>query len=801
MSDNKANITVDGDISPLRQKLREAGQAFKRFGDDGETAINRMTGPLGALQERFIAVGAVLAGGAVFREAVAQAKEWTEQSIDMAAALGISATEAGNLKAALADEGVEVETFMAAAQKLAANLKNDESALQAVGLATRDAAGNLRPLNALTVEAIELTGQYKAGTDRAIAATTLFGKGFEIAGDLAKINSELIAENTERQQALAATVTNESIAAFEEYDVASKGVDATLRAIWQTIGTVLMPVLATLANWFVSIGPAAVVAIRGALGGLASAFHLVTTGVTVLWETLNALVVSVAEPIRAMAMAIGKAVTGDFAGAAAELRGITGVISSAWGQAFDTIVEKAASTRERIWNIFSGGTPTVAAKVDGKSAEHLIKTDPAKATKKPLSPADTSYMLYYEAALAEEKRLAAEKDALREYSKAQELAYWRTLLDHADLSGKDRMAIERKVADLSVVVWRDAARQQQALDVEARRFGEQYALGEVDAAQVAADAALAVGATTNEQRLQQEIQFEQQRYEIRRSYAEARLQLLAADPETNVEEMARLKNQLLELEQQYQTARIGLQGRLGAEQKRLAEESGQVWDALGSRMSSLWDSGIQAMMNGTLTWRNAFKAVGTELVGWFANSVVGDMVKTWLKQHAVMLAAKLGFISQEKAMQLAGSAAVVATKTAETTAVSTANAVQAGTGAAASQAPIPIVGPVLALAAMASVFAAVSALGGRIASASRGYDIPAGLNPMTQLHEEEMVLPQKYANVIRGLAAGESQASAGPVFAPSIAVTAMDARGVQRALKEGGALHKALKELHRGFAK
>lgn len=36
--------------------------------------------------------------------------------------------------------------------------------------------------------------------------------------------------------------------------------------------------------------------------------------------------------------------------------------------------------------------------------------------------------------------------------------------------------------------------------------------------------------------------------------------------------------------------------------------------------------------------------------------------------------------------------------------------------------------------------------------AAQGYDVPAGVNPVTQLHEKEMVLPAQYADVIRGLA-------------------------------------------------
>ncbi len=67
-----------------------------------------------------------------------------------------------------------------------------------------------------------------------------------------------------------------------------------------------MPVLTDLGSWFVSIGPAAITVIRGAVGGLLTVFHGLTMGVTVLWETLNAMVVTVAEPIRALGEAIGK---------------------------------------------------------------------------------------------------------------------------------------------------------------------------------------------------------------------------------------------------------------------------------------------------------------------------------------------------------------------------------------------------------------------------------------------------------------------------------------------------------------
>ncbi len=46
-----------------------------------------------------------------------------------------------------------------------------------------------------------------------------------------------------------------------------------------------------------------------------------------------------------------------------------------------------------------------------------------------------------------------------------------------------------------------------------------------------------------------------------------------------------------------------------------------------------------------------------------------------------------------------------------------------------------------------------------IMSAAGGYDIPSGVNPLTQLHEKEMVLPAPQADVIRGLTGKPSSGS------------------------------------------
>ncbi len=69
------------------------------------------------------------------------------------------------------------------------------------------------------------------------------------------------------------------------------------------------------------------------------------------------------------------------------------------------------------------------------------------------------------------------------------------------------------------------------------------------------------------------------------------------------------------------------------------------------------------------------------------------------------------------------------------------------------------------------------------AAAEGGYDIPAGVNPVTQLHEKEMVLPKAQAEVIRGLAS-RGGAGAGGVTIHSSPVINIDSRTDQQEVRK-----------------
>ena len=257
----------------------------------------------------------------------------------------------------------------------------------------------------------------------------------------------------------------------------------------------------------------------------------------------------------------------------------------------------------------------------------------------------------------------------------------------------------------------------------------------------------------------------------------------------------------------------------------------EKFGGLTSRMSSLWDKGIQAMLNGTLTWKGAMNAIFSELAAEFVQNMITAPMKKYAANLATRLAVKLGFIKTETAAEVAGQAAqtgaVVTGETTKTMATSTGAlarlAIKAGeaiksimmyaweamAGAFKAMVSIPYIGPVLAVAAGASALALVGGLAGKIKSARGGYDIPAGVNPVTQLHEEEMVLPKQHANTIRAL--GKSLSSGGGIGGDggsstqtfnNFTIQAWDSKDVRRFMeKHGRELAGGLKGYNRNFGR
>ncbi len=352
----------------------------------------------------------------------------------------------------------------------------------------------------------------------------------------------------------------------------------------------------------------------------------------------------------------------------------------------------------------------------------------------------------------------------QEWDLAREAAYWREKLATVDAGSKTGLKLREKILTLEDQLSKQSTEAKMNQVAEWEKLDKHKLEMEKDAA----DQALSEGRISQLERLDLEIEFENRRYQIAYDALQERIALAEQDPTYSQTAIDKLKAQMAELGQGHERTQAKNEGKRESQRRKdapnvmeMLQDGGKnVWQEAQQQMGQAFSAMLTRTQNFRTAMNNFFKSMGQTFIQEMVTKPLMGMMQRMVQESAIY---KMIFGTKET-LETAAAAKTAATKAAETTSVVTANATQAASGAAASQASIPYVGPILAVAAMAAIMAAVMGLMGggggsqttttttRIPSAAGGWDIPAGINPLTQLHENEMVLPAEHAQTIREMA-------------------------------------------------
>ena len=354
----------------------------------------------------------------------------------------------------------------------------------------------------------------------------------------------------------------------------------------------------------------------------------------------------------------------------------------------------------------------------------------------------------------------------QEWDLAREAEYWRAKLATVDFNGKMGKEIRTKILALEDQLSKQSTEAKMNQVAEWEKLDKHKLEMEKDAA----DQALADGRISQLERLDLEIEFENRRYQIAYDALQERIALAEQDPTYSQTAIDKLKAQMGELGQGHERTQAKNEGKRENQRRKdapnvmeMLQDGGKnVWQQAQQQMSQAFT----AMLTRAQSFRQAMGGLFSSIRQTFVQEMVSKPLAALVGRFAKEGAMWLANGTRQIAAQTATSAAVTGIKKVETTENVGMNAIQAAAEAFKAMAGIPYVGPILAVgaaaAAMAAVYGLMSGMGGggsststtttRIPSAAGGWDIPAGINPLTQLHENEMVLPAEHAQTIREMA-------------------------------------------------
>jgi hypothetical protein len=271
------------DASRRTQEQNRAMEfSFVRLHESIKSGFTTSMTVLETWKNRIGQIGAIFAGGALFKGAVDSVTHLADEVVKLENVFAMQSDQATTYATALKMMGKSADDFIGMSMKLGRQLKANEGELNSLGIVTRDQNSHLLALDVIMQNAFATMQQYKAGADQDLFALKTFGRGAQEVYDYvtklntsidraAKLNAELGIEMGPAKQA--------QIRAYKQ-EVAATTI--VFQGMAEQIGEVLLPRLQAKAQWFSERGPAAIKVFDFALKGIMSALEFFGTGAAVV---------------------------------------------------------------------------------------------------------------------------------------------------------------------------------------------------------------------------------------------------------------------------------------------------------------------------------------------------------------------------------------------------------------------------------------------------------------------------------------------------------------------------------------
>lgn len=832
-SNSTISVTLRAVISELIGPMKQAGEAVQASTQQMTSSFEKLGHTFESLVKGFGAITAVLAGGAMFKHAVDDAVKWNSEVGKMASRLGVTTGEASVLKVALHSLGLEQDVYIGAATKLVRQLNSGGKAVELLGNSAYDANGKIKPMPQLMEAAITKIGGMEQGYSQMAAAQQLFGRGGAESMALLRLTTERMEEAKKEAKELNLEVGPEGVAKTRQYQESMRKLGLIQESLQIQVGNALMPTLQSLGTWLGRTGPAMAEGLAYAIKGIATVFFVLKAVIEVVVTVATTLLMTLWNIVSSIASAIVKVLEGDYKGAWQTLKD-GGQDMMNWIEAgadnMGESIKNAISDSAKMWE---NGKPKDGRV--GKSGDETLSPDDGAGDDAMLKKWEANLQAW-EAAKTKESLLAGK---FHEKDLAAELAYWTEISKFPDLSAKEKTAVrmkmsalemelakkelEEKKAALDAEISNEKVNLQRKLELVKQEMGmydvgtrgyeksrkrvlevereiqeelnalkRQSAAFERDIMLKGLEGEIAnlafrreMGQVSIDEELEAQRSFEARRLSI----AQAAIDEELTQKNLTKEKIAELNNKRFMLEVDYHEKLKVLGNKAAMDQKNA------IQNALGPLNAGI-EKSLQGLLSGTMRWSEAFKNIWKSL-GATVDKFLSDMAMNYLKKKQAEVGIEWWASVQKVAAASWGAIKSVALSAWQAIMTIGHRAWEAAAAAYASISEIPMVGPFLAPAVAAGLLAAVIGMGSHIASAAGGWHTVPN-DQLAMIHKDEQVLPAKYAEGLRNLIEGGGAQGGG--FSPTFHINALDAKGVERVLRDNNsAVGKAVRDYGRNF--
>jgi hypothetical protein len=265
---------ADGAIAAIRA----VGTATERM----EEQFNVLAATVNKFMGIFASVIAVVEGGKIFGSIVSQTVGFDSEIIKLSRSLGVTTEQATAFKVALHSVGIDQDTAISAALRMAKTMGANSDAYKQIGVDIDGMRKSGKSNIEIMMATIQALGDYKGGLDRNAVAMTIFNKSWKDVQDLQKLTPEILEKGREEAEKLNMVLGPDGAEKTKQYKMAMAGLQLVHEAAVIQIGRELIPILTDLGHFFIEKGPSAINIFRSAISGTEAAFKSLSSTIGII---------------------------------------------------------------------------------------------------------------------------------------------------------------------------------------------------------------------------------------------------------------------------------------------------------------------------------------------------------------------------------------------------------------------------------------------------------------------------------------------------------------------------------------
>jgi len=252
---NEAKLIISGDPTGAKKAIDDVSKAYAEAAAKMGGSFATLSSGVGAFSTAIATLGAVLAGGALFKGSIAAANDWNSQVVKIAKAMGTTTEQASGMAVALNHLGIESDLVGKASLAMSRNLGNNEEAFTALGVQTRNlTTGAMLPAGEIMAAVNTRLAGIKNGVEQNIAGMSIYGKAWGELRGILRLTSDELKAATERAKDLGLIVGPEAAAQTRAYKEAQRDLKLAYEAMEVQIGNKLLPTMVRLGQWMAGEG-------------------------------------------------------------------------------------------------------------------------------------------------------------------------------------------------------------------------------------------------------------------------------------------------------------------------------------------------------------------------------------------------------------------------------------------------------------------------------------------------------------------------------------------------------------------